>query len=39
MKTLDLDICICDDSNLSFALIDNDGAVIVTETAELLYYQ
>ncbi len=39
MKTFDLNICVCDDSNLSFALIDVDGGVIVTETAELMYYQ
>ncbi len=39
MKPLDLDICVCDDSNLSFALIDADGAVILTENSELLYYQ
>lgn len=39
MKTLDLDICTCDDSNLSFALIDADGGVILNETADLIYYR
>lgn len=39
MKTLDLDICTCDDSNLSFALIDNDGGIIITEASELIYYR
>ena len=38
MKSFDLDICTCDDSNLSFALIDSDGAVIITETTDLIYY-
>ncbi len=38
MKSFDLDICVCDDSNLSFVLIDSDGAVIITETVDLIYY-
>lgn len=39
MKSLDLEVCVCDDSNLSFALIDADGGVIITEASELIYYQ
>lgn len=39
MKTIDLDICVCDDSNLSFALLDADGGIILTEASELVYYQ
>lgn len=39
MKTFDLDICVCDDSNLSFTLIDGDSEVIITEPSELIYYQ
>lgn len=39
MKSFDLDVCVCDDSNLSFALIDADGGIIITESSDLLYYQ
>lgn len=39
MKTIDLDICTCDEGDLSFALIDVDGGVIINEASELIYYQ
>lgn len=39
MKSFDLDICVCDDSHLSFVLMDADGGVIITESLDLLYYK
>ena len=39
MKSLDLEICVCDDSHLSFVLMDADGDILITESADLLYYQ